>query len=70
MPAISRMARAAPPAITPVPGAAGFNRTRPAPLSPTTGWVMVEPARGTSKRFFLASSMPFCTASPASLALP
>ena len=67
---ISRMARAAPPAMTPVPGAAGLSRTRPAPASPSTGWVMVEPARGTVKRFFLASSMPFCTARPASLALP
>ncbi len=70
MPAISRMARAAPPAITPVPGAAGFSMTRPAPLSPTMGWVMVLPARGTSNMFLRASSMPFCTASPASLALP
>ena len=70
MPAISRMARAAPPAITPVPGAAGLTSTRPAPLSPMTGWVMVDPARATSKRFLRASSMPFCTARPASLALP
>ena len=70
MPAISRMWRAAPPAMTPVPGAAGLSRTRPAPLSPMTGWTMVLPARGTSKRFLRASSIPFCTASPASLALP
>ena len=34
MPASSRMARAAPPAMTPVPGAAGFSSTRPAPVSP------------------------------------
>ncbi len=70
MPAISKMWRAAPPAITPVPGAAGLSMTRPAPLSPMTGWVMVEPARATSKTFLRASSMPFCTARPASLALP
>jgi hypothetical protein len=44
--------------------------TRPAPLSPTMGWVMVLPASGTSNMFLRASSMPFCTARPASLALP
>ena len=32
MPASSRMARAAPPAMTPVPGAAGLSSTRPAPM--------------------------------------
>ena len=36
-PAISRIARAAPPAMTPVPGAAGFISTRPAPEVPITG---------------------------------
>ena len=46
MPASSRMARAAPPAITPVPGAAGLSSTRPAPSSPMTGWTMVVPASG------------------------
>ena len=35
MPAASRMARAAPPAITPVPGAAGFISTRAASCSPS-----------------------------------
>ena len=70
IPAISRMARAAPPAMTPVPGEAGLSMTRPAPASPMIGWVMVEPARGTSNMFLRASSMPFCTARPASLALP
>ena len=34
MPAASRIARAAPPAITPVPGAAGFSSTRAASCSP------------------------------------
>ena len=36
-PASSRMARAAPPAITPVPGAAGFSSTRPAPMRADDG---------------------------------
>ena len=70
MPASSRMARAAPPAMTPVPGAAGLSSTRPAPISPMTGWVMVLPASGTANRFFLASSVPFWMARGTSLALP
>ena len=70
MPASSRMARAAPPAMTPVPGAAGFSSTRPAPRWPMIGWVIVEPASGTWKRFFLASSVPFWMARGTSLALP
>src|SRR3954452_22631256 len=69
-PASSRMMRAAPPAITPVPAAAGFIRTRPAPVTPMMGWVIVLPARGTSNRFFLASSVPFWIASGTSFALP
>src|SRR5262249_50394000 len=48
-PAASRMARAAPPAITPVPGAAGFSSTRAASCSPMIWCVMVDPARGTGK---------------------
>ena len=59
MPAASRIARAAPPAMTPVPGAAGFSSTRAASCSPMIWWVIVEPASGTAKRFFRASSMPF-----------
>jgi len=70
MPAASRMMRAAPPAITPVPGAAGFSSTRPAPASPITGWTMVEPASGTLKTFLRASSAAFCMARATSLALP
>ena len=70
MPASSRMMRAAPPAMTPVPGAAGFIRTRPAPVTPMIGWVIVEPASGTSNRLRLASSVPFWIASGTSLALP
>jgi hypothetical protein len=56
--------------MTPVPGAAGFSITRPAPVSPMIGWVMVPPARATVKRFFLASSVPFWMARGTSLALP
>ena len=62
--------RAAPPAMTPVPGAAGFSRTRPAPVLADDGWVIVMPASGTSKRLRLASSVPFWMASGTSLALP
>ena len=36
IPANSQTARTAPPAITPVPTPAGFNKTLPAPNSPTT----------------------------------
>jgi hypothetical protein len=64
------MARAAPPAITPVPGAAGFISTRPAPVSPVTVWVMVLPARATLKTLRRASSVPFWIARGTSLALP
>ncbi len=69
-PASSRMMRAAPPAMTPVPAAAGFISTRPAPVTPMTGWVIVEPASATSNRLRLASSVPFWIASGTSLALP
>ena len=41
-----------------------------ASCSPRITWVMVEPARGTLKRFFLASSMPFWIAAGTSFALP
>ena len=34
--------------MTPVPGAAGLSMTRPAPMIPVVGWVMVEPASGTA----------------------
>ena len=69
-PAISKMGRAAPPAITPVPGAAGLSITRPAPAIPMTGCTIVVPAKGTSNRDLRASSIPFWTARPASLAFP
>ena len=70
IPASSRMARAAPPAITPVPGAAGFSSTRPAPISPRMGCTIVDPASGTRNKFFLASSVPFWIARGTSFALP
>ena len=70
MPAASRIARAAPPAMTPVPGAAGLSRTRAASCSPMIVWVIVEPASGTAKVFFFASSMPFWIAAGTSFALP
>ena len=69
-PAASRIARAAPPAMTPVPGAAGFSSTRAASCSPMIVCVIVEPASGTAKRFFRASSMPFWIAAGTSFALP
>ena len=62
-PAASRTARTGPPAITPVPGAAGLSRTSPAPNLPITSCGMVEPLRETLMRFFLAFSMPLRIAS-------
>src|SRR3954453_14542437 len=70
MPAHSSTARTGPPAIPPVPGAAGRSRTTPAAFSPWTGWGMVPWMRGTLKKFFLASSTPLAMAAGTSLALP
>ncbi len=70
MPASSSTARTPPPAMTPVPGEAGFSSTWPEPKMPTTGWVIVEPCFGTRYRFFLACSTPFWMAIGTSLALP
>src|SRR5450631_3207427 len=70
MPASSSTARTPPPAITPVPGAAGFRNTRPAPNTPVVWWVIVEPCLGTRKSDFFAASTPFWIASGTSLALP
>src|SRR5665647_2578999 len=58
IPAHSSTARTGPPAITPVPGAAGRSRTTPAAASPWTGCGMVPWIRGTLKNSFLASSTP------------
>ena len=48
MPAHSSTARTGPPAMTPVPVAAGLSSTRPAPWWPTTSCGIVEPVRGSS----------------------
>src|SRR6187551_1353917 len=70
MPAHSSTARTGPPAITPVPGAAGRRSTTPAAFSPWTGCGMVPWMRGTLKKCFLASSTPLAIAAGTSLALP
>ena len=70
IPAASRIARAAPPAMTPVPGAAGFNQHACRVVLAEHGCVIVEPASGTANRFLRASSMPFWIAAGTSLALP
>src|SRR5690606_16679341 len=54
MPAASRTARTGPPAITPVPGAAGRRNTTPAAFSPWTGCGIVPWMRGTRKKCFFA----------------
>ena len=53
MPAHSSTARTGPPAITPVPGAAGRSRTTPAAFSPCTGCGMVPWMRGTAEEVLL-----------------
>src|SRR5689334_16228566 len=70
MPAHSRTARTGPPAMTPVPGAAGRSMTTPAAFSPCTGCGIVPWMRGTLKKFFLASSTPLEIAAGTSFALP
>ena len=70
MPAASTRARTGPPAITPVPGAAGFSSTTPAPASPITSCGIVVPIIGTSNMRLRASSTPLAMAAGTSLALP
>src|SRR2546423_2066229 len=70
IPADSTMARTAPPAMTPVPGAAGLSITSEAAKRYLTMKGMVVPASGTSISRFLASSAPFRMASVYSAALP
>ena len=70
MPAHSTRARTGPPAITPVPGAAGLRSTTPAPASPTISCGIVEPIIGTSNILRRASSTPLAMAAGTSLALP
>jgi hypothetical protein len=50
MPAASTTARTGPPAITPVPGAAGFIKTFAALKSAVIAWGIVESRLGTSTR--------------------
>src|SRR5262245_8942118 len=70
MPAHSSTARTGPPAITPVPGAAGRSSTTPADFSACTGCGIVPWMRGTLKKLFFASSTPLAIAAGTSLALP
>src|SRR5579875_1867871 len=70
MPASSSTARIAPPAITPVPGAAGLSSTRPAPVCIVTACGMVRSTIGTLINAFFAASTPLRIASGTSPALP
>ena len=56
--------------MTPVPLAAGFSSTRPAPCSPMISCGIVVPVRGISTMARLAASTALRTASATSLALP
>src|SRR3984957_5590517 len=70
IPAHSMIARTAPPAMTPAPGAAGFISTRPAPCSPITSCGIVLPVSGTAAMRRRAASTALRTASDTSFALP
>ena len=70
MPAHSSTARTGPPAMTPVPGLAGFSSTTPADSSPCTVCGIVPAMRGTRKKAFFAASTPLAIAAGTSLALP
>src|SRR5690606_30396950 len=69
-PTASRTARTGPPAITPVPGLAGFSRTRPAPCTPSTSCGIVPSITGILTMFRRACSSPLRIASATSFALP
>src|SRR5882762_10071061 len=69
-PAASRIGRTAPPAMTPVPGTAGFRKTRPAPKWPVISQGIVVSFSGTKIRSFLACSTALRIASGTSWALP
>src|SRR2546426_157255 len=69
-PAHSSTARTGPPAMTPVPDAAGFRSTRPAPWCPMISCGIVVPASGTSTMRRRAASTALRTASLTSFALP
>jgi hypothetical protein len=70
MPAASTTARTPPPAITPVPGAAGLSNTREAPNVVSTSCGIVVPSRGTAIIDFFAASTPLRIESGTSPALP
>lgn len=70
MPTASTTARTAPPAMTPVPGAAGFSSTSEAAKRPRASNGIVVPTSGASIRRFLASSTPLRIASGTSAAFP
>lgn len=60
IPANSRTARTAPPAITPVPGAAGLNTTLAAPATPYDSCAIVLlSVKGTLIKFLLAAWIAF-----------
>ena len=55
-PASSNTARTAPPAITPVPSTAGFNKTLAAPFVPITScWIVLPSTRGIFTTFLVAA---------------
>ena len=62
MPTLSRTARMAPPAFTPVPCEAGLRMMREPPNLAACSWGMVPLCTGTRMRFFLAASTPFAIA--------
>jgi len=70
MPAASMIARTAPPAITPVPGEAGFRTTEDAPNRPRISCGIVSFTSGTSNMPRFADSSPFRIASGTSFAFP
>src|SRR6266542_1942379 len=70
IPAHSSTARTGPPAITPVPDAAGLSSTRPAPCLPMISCGIVPPVSGTSDMRRRAASTALRTASLTSFALP
>src|SRR5919109_3656468 len=69
-PAASSTGRTAPPAMTPVPGTAGFRNTRPAPKCPVISTGIVVSRSGTKIRSFFACSTALRIASGTSCALP
>src|SRR5690606_5506903 len=69
-PTASNTARTAPPAITPVPGAAGIRLTRAPPYFPFCSCGSVTLLRGIRTKFFLASSIAFAIALATSLDFP